>query len=377
MVIVKGKVSGKNLIIFSHRDYHVIKFWVKFDKKLIECLRRNYSIAVHVGWYHKVFTIPYWVDHVYSSPSNIKSIKGNREKLCSVNSRDVLPKEFVADFDSVCERNEKDIDVVYVCNNQFNKRARELFDIVKARPDLRFALMLSYPEFSDNRLFDAELVSEIKDYCGQNQNLSFYDGIIKNGFYRFSRQEVSDLLKRSKIYVHMCRREGESRSMGEAAASGCILLAHDSFLGGGNDILNSMGAFRFSDNNDLEEKIDLALSSNDDPKRISGKYFLIRERCLSDFKKLLLEYGFLEDEISCFFEHDLSMVLPSHKFCQIPGYVTVDSYGDMRNLATFRETLLDEGIKYRTSVFVVAEIFQFVRKQLLNLKKMFFAGRVF
>lgn len=351
MVLISPiKVDAKQIIIFSHREYSVIRLWVNRDNILREYLLRNYNVIVNVGWFHKVFEVDAWVDKVFSSPSNILSLKGCKNKVLPVNSRDVLPEEFINNN----LENGRDIDVVYICNNSYNKRARDFFDFVKSSQDLNFALMLSYPEGSSDKKFDNALLHELNDYvASKKSNLLFLDGKIVRQRYRFSRQDVANLLSRSKIYLHMCRREGESRSMGEALSQGCYLMAHRDFLGGGNDILSEDVSSRFAQKEDLTLTIKASLNEiNSYYNR--NKYLEIREYNLELLERVMREMGLSDREIESFLKLDLSMVLPSHNTQYDIDGLNICRFEDFSSLSIFKKfcdgyDFPVSGFSYKTS----------------------------
>ena len=54
----------------------------------------------------------------------------------------------------------------------------------------------------------------------------------------FTSKELSNFYKSSKIYLHGCENEGESRTIHEALCCGCKILAKYNMRGGGLDNLN-------------------------------------------------------------------------------------------------------------------------------------------
>ena len=97
---------------------------------------------------------------------------------------------------------------------------------------------------------------EIMEYYNKNKidNLLFINGIhlnkIKNSLWTgLLREELAILYKLSKIYMHCCEAEGESRTINEALARGCMILAKNNMTGGGLDYLNESNSSLYNKNN--------------------------------------------------------------------------------------------------------------------------------
>ena len=75
--------------------------------------------------------------------------------------------------------------------------------------------------------------------------------IEKNYFKGFIAEELSYFYKSSKIYMHSCEEEGESRTIHEALCCGCKVLAKKNMKGGGLDYLNTNNSLLYNHNNYL------------------------------------------------------------------------------------------------------------------------------
>lgn len=311
LILKKYNLHQKGVILLAHREISLFRLASISNRLLFIQLVKKYNFILHVGWYHKKLKPPYWLKYVITSPGNLGTPIGNGVRFENICSRDVLPKTFSLTKKS----NSRQYDFVYICNNSRNKRAREYFELVKLMPNRHFALVLSYPERPDPAKFDIGLPEEIKNYqdtLGKKSNLTFFNAKHSDSGYLLSRSEISDVLNNSKIYIHMCRREGESRSLGEALACGCFLALHANFVGGAKDLCHAENSVRFNDIEDLRAKVENVLSNGIDYSTNAEEYSTIRMKTIDRLNGLLQELGLNSDEISNQFSKDLSMVLPGH-----------------------------------------------------------------
>lgn len=334
---------NKRALFISHRELPLFSLLAAFAPSIHGELMSRYASILHIGWYHSRFSAPDWLDYVITTPGNIGSLALRKSRFVDVCSRDVLPSEFGISADE-----SRDFDCVYVCNNSKNKRAREFFELSKAMPDLRFLLILSYPIGADPGKFDVELPEEIASYqkaMGGNSNLTFIDAVQSSEGYRLSRGEIASYLKRSKIYIHFCRREGESRSLGEAMACGCFLMAHEELVGGGNDILWESNSRRFGTGQQLVDQVRRVLAEGVDHLAQSAQYNKIRQDAVQLMTDLLGDCGLSSNDVDSFFDKDLSMFLPGH----VPSQFKKDSgerNSDIQNAKDLRSFLEHFDIPY-------------------------------
>jgi hypothetical protein len=310
LILKKHNLQKKGVILLAHRELLLFRLASISNYLLFNQLVKNYNFVLHIGWYHKKLKPPYWLKYVITSPGNLGAPIGNGVSFENICSRDVLPKTF-----SLTRKTNRKYDFVYICNNSKNKRAREYFELAKSMPDRHFAFVLSYPECPDPAKFDIGLPEEIKHYqdlLGTKSNLTFFDAKHSSSGYLLSRSDIADVLNDSKIYIHMCRREGESRSLGEALACGCFLALHVDFVGGAKDLCHAENSVRFTDIEDLREKVEQVVLHGIDYSKNAEEYLTIRANTMDRLSGLLQELGLNSDEISNLFSKDLSMVLPGH-----------------------------------------------------------------
>ncbi|WP_157677783.1 glycosyltransferase [Marinobacter sp. es.042] len=246
-------------------------------------------------------------------------------------------------------------------------------------PDKKFAFVLSYPDNADPVKFDSRLPAEIRQYqesLGDKSNLDFFDAKHTESGYALSRSDIAGILNQSKIYVHMCRREGESRSLGEALACGCHLALHSDFVGGATDICNKDNSIRFSTSSDLETQIRSVLESGVDSEKNAAEYAEIRSRTLIQLRSLLREYGMDQTEIDELFLQDLSMVLPGHTSPQFPR-AKYTGNADITDINEFCGFLKLCGIEVEPSKLRFFEFALRMRSLLVNLAQSIKSRKVF
>tara|TARA_B100000902_G_scaffold194232_1_gene185553 strand:- start:4162 stop:5250 length:1089 start_codon:yes stop_codon:yes gene_type:complete len=90
-------------------------------------------------------------------------------------------------------------------------------------------------------------------------NLNKIKGSIWTGL---SREDLSILYKLSKVYMHCCENEGESRTIHEAIACGCMVLAKDNMKGGGLDYLNRNNALLYNNKNYFKKMLEILYNYN-------------------------------------------------------------------------------------------------------------------
>lgn len=78
-----------------------------------------------------------------------------------------------------------------------------------------------------------------------NSNNTCYKGL--------TSEELCNFYKSSKIYIHGCESEGESRTIHEALCCGCMILAKENMKGGGLDHLNNQNSILYNHKNIIEK----------------------------------------------------------------------------------------------------------------------------
>ena len=69
----------------------------------------------------------------------------------------------------------------------------------------------------------------------------------------FTQKELSILYNNSKIYIHGCEAEGESRTIHEALLCGCLIMAKINMKGGGLDNLTQSNSVLYENKNAVEK----------------------------------------------------------------------------------------------------------------------------
>jgi len=310
MPVVLKKSAGEKvgLLLISHREIDLFK-WLLSLSQTGAFVRKNYKIIVHIGGYIKKFHIPDWCNHVLTSPSNLGLVSGDVSKIIDLCSRDLLPLRDVAELEV-----NRIYDCIYIANNSWLKRGRDYLEFCESHPDLKAAFILTTSNSDDRVKFDVNLAEDCRRFSRKNKSFSFFDAtLLPDGAFKYSRAEILSMLSRSRTYLHFCRKEGESRSMGEAMLSGCIVYHHDDLIGGAKD-LNLIFELRKFNNMEIlyHELIELRKSNTEVHIKIANLFKDYTSQKFLQFHELLRYYSLDNNEIDRLLKVDLSMLLPGH-----------------------------------------------------------------
>lgn len=138
---------------------------------------------------------------------------------------------------------ERDIDVISLGSFISDKRQLEQLEIAAMMPSRNFVLI--------GGIKSVKYYNRCRDYVTANRldNVEFKPDA--------SREDVSRLLGRARIFLHAKRGEHFGISTVEAIGKGCLPMVHDS--GGGRETV-PVDKLRFDTNEDAKQKIEMLLS---------------------------------------------------------------------------------------------------------------------
>jgi len=336
-ILLKSEKEREGVIIITHKE-------LGFIDKVIENLK-NYIILMHIGFnvpipkknYISLYLLPDcrcndknyipFTSRNFLSKYFVKKRENTIEKCNRLFKKYNLEKiDFKFDFIYVgrCVDIKKPIDILNLCNSIANVKC--LFVILKQNKNCGY-----YKKF-------LKRVEQIK-----NRNIYVLDThkihIENKIFLGFTPEELSILYNNSKIYIHGCEEEGESRTIHEALLCGCLIMAKKNMKGGGLDNLNQSNSILYENNNALE-KMKEALKKYESysydieiEKKLNEKY-TCEKFCKIIYEKHYTDKITFEEFFSKCDVENLAFSLPAHNL-NVPWYIKGNLTADIMNTNQF------------------------------------------
>lgn len=217
--------STPGVLIFSHKEYKLL-FNNDSENKYLKTLKDQYFIGVHWGASEDKIYRNKLVDFHFCLPGLLPENTIPSSEFINLTTRNFLSREYKA------YNLEKCYDIITIGRKIKVKRYLEFFliikQVMKVKPDLK--VMVIAPE-------DANPKKSTFDYLfEENLNEIFTPAEIKNitifsGKNYLSRNEIINLLNKSKIFLFTSIREGVAKVTGEAALCGLRILIFKHFRG--------------------------------------------------------------------------------------------------------------------------------------------------
>jgi hypothetical protein len=345
-ILLKSARNYKGIIIATHKEMNY-GFNIGFMKK--NSIR--YHVLIHNG---SVNNCKYYNFLSYNLISDSRCLNN---KCLPFTSRNFLNSNFNTNFDikevnsniiEILKYNEIDFNIKldeknfdFICVNVFgdHKKTYELLlyflNYIKKYPEARACFIGHY--FYNNDYY--KKVIKLWN-TNKNNNICFIDTRIadkKNNnkiYHGLTSEQLSNFYKSSKIYIHGCELEGESRTIHEALCCGCKILAKENMKGGGLDHLNKTNSELYNNNTCLIKmhkilssyniyKPDLDFLKNFDEKYSSDKLTKILFNNLN-YSSILTYDTFQKN---CDVEN-LMFALPGH-LKTVPWYIKGKASGDI------------------------------------------------
>ncbi|WP_320664838.1 hypothetical protein [Prochlorococcus sp. MIT 1223] len=159
-----------------------------------------------------------------------------------IRKTDFCTRRFTPDYFLNQPGGDRPIDIIYIGRINKMKNSLKIASFVK-KLNLKTVFIGFYQGGEDS------YYQEFLDVVNSSDNINYINGTgIRNAdFWGTSQREISEYLKQSKVYIHGCVNEGESRSIHEAFLSGCILLIPKNMKGGGLDYYNQLNYSLYED----------------------------------------------------------------------------------------------------------------------------------
>ena len=263
-ILVKKNTNYKGILILTHKE---LPFFLQHLSKL----STNYYLFVHYGFLVNINNHPLIT---YNMMPDSRCIQNN---YIPFTSRNFLSKHF--NNNSNIKQTNENIKLILQKNNIIfpikvdiknfnfiiNTRAAEF---KKAFELLEYSLQYLDKNENDKICFilleqdvNNNDYKKIINHWNKNKhkNICFIDTHFINSnntcYKGFTNEELSNFYKSSKIYMHACESEGESRTIHEALCCGCMVLAKENMKGGGLDHLNNKNSILYNHTNVIEKMI--------------------------------------------------------------------------------------------------------------------------
>ena len=247
--------NSKGIVIITHKE--IARYNPIFDKiiKLLSELQHQYFIIYHNGF--SIIPSDMTIIDLYMT-----TIPSSFNKKCiPFTSRNFLDKIFKNNIENIYERFNRMLETHHISFKKVERNNQKIFDFICVNRSVEFKKTLDLLKYSIEYIKNTNknvcfvvienneknpYYNEIIKYYEQNKldNLLFINGLniqkVKNSIWKgLTREELSTVYNLSKVYMHGCEEEGESRTIHEALCCGCMVLAKENMKGGGLDYLNN------------------------------------------------------------------------------------------------------------------------------------------
>jgi hypothetical protein len=269
-ILIKASDNYKGILIITHKE-------VRFLSKYLPKLKPKYHVLCHIG-FNVQAPNDRSIDLYLISDSRCKN-----ELFIPYTSRNFLPDCFnnhdkdytqlntlfnkYAINSKICTT----IDFLYVGRCTEFKQVNEIFgyfeELNKKFPGkYTFCFVI----LGDKTIQKDQYYSKFRNIVKRNEtekNFIIFDTTnmqIENDVYMgLTSDELSIFYRNSKVYIHGCQIEGESRTIQEALVSGCICLLKHNMLGGGLDYIKQFNSVLYTTQNHQSKLIEAVTKFDD------------------------------------------------------------------------------------------------------------------
>lgn len=332
-ILKKYKNNVKGILITNHKEFLYIK-------NKIKNIINKYYILVHYGFYVNNFkdniidlhlrTNEYCKNNKfikYTSRNFLYDCFNNNYNLNDVNNKisNILKNNNIK---YNIDNNNKNFDLLVVSRVNKSKLTHEaiqyIIKYIKNNKNAKCCIILLCYK-NDDINYKNSILKECNNY---SNNILLIDTLKINNnnniFFGLTSEELSYFYKTSKVYLHTCEVEGESRTIHEALCCGCKILAKKNMKGGGLDYLDDYCSELYDKNTFLEKCMKIIKSYEN--YKLKNKLFEILNQSytIPKFIKLLYEklnYNEIYEKFynSCNTDH-LEFSMPGH-LINVPWYI--------------------------------------------------------
>lgn len=335
MHILKKYDNTKGILIITHKE-------ISFLYNFLNTIKDKYYLLIHYGFnvsinnYHFVtynmLPISRCINNKclpFTSRNFLNKDFNNKEEIEIVNKNLInILKKYNIKFD--IKINEKNFDFICINRAAEIKKTYDLLNYIinfnKLYNHINACFIIL--EQDPNNFYYKSIINLWNN--NKLNNILFLDthqyNLVNTIFKGFSSHELSYFYKTSKVYIHGCENEGESRAIHEALCCGCKILAKENMKGGGLDYLNTKNSILYNNNNALN-KMEVILNNYND-YIYDYKLFeeLSEEYSIERFLNIL--YNNLNYKNNCTFDefknkvntNNLAFSMPAHNL-SVPWYI--------------------------------------------------------
>ena len=339
-IILKKDKNSKGIITFSHKEllflesehYVATTILEKLIKKgllkvfqpyqrrqyqqWLNKLKRDYFIGIHWGWHKTNYKTPNWVDFHLAS-------KGTLELVDDTPIIQFASTNFLPDCFSEPLVTDKLYDVATVCRDV---NFKGLSDFVCATSELlnsgliKNVLMIipeSLSQYGDDASFT--LRQEINKKFSPNvlNQVHYLRLSAAGGYLGTNREFISNLMRQTKVFCLMSKKEGVAKVINEAQLCGANIVAFEKLIGGGLDYIDEKFFFSYRNVEEIPNSIVMGLNG---PMRKDSDLADLRQKLLQKFTYSLfieelgkaLGYEFPDCQSERYLKDNLSRCLPNH-----------------------------------------------------------------
>jgi len=287
-VLLKNDRDKKGILVITHKEYPALM-------EHLPTLAVFFHIILHIGG-----CVPMPQRHpciAYTLLPDSRCIDG---KCIPYTTRAFTPKVFLQQ-----PGNKRDIDILYISRAMPLKITHQMLDMLN-KTNLKCTMVILKQKATDPYYLEFK-----KKFVAPNVTIVDTHDIDDRDYKGLSHAELSEYYKRSKIYIHSCPAEGESRTIHEAFCSGCVIMSFGHMIGGGNDFQNDDNYVLYDESN-IFAKVQEALEKAGKYKELHPGYKRLCEtHTIPVFKQFLLDN--LPNVADGEWDTDkLSLKLPAH-----------------------------------------------------------------
>tara|TARA_B100000401_G_C52752996_1_gene694171 strand:+ start:210 stop:1331 length:1122 start_codon:yes stop_codon:yes gene_type:complete len=272
-ILKKHETNSKGILVVTHKE-------IQYLKSVLSDLKKKYYIICHVGYNvplpnddflsyifctkvkkryskHIEFTSRHFLNECFNNEENIEIINEKFHAVLKLYNISLSEKD---------QNNQHDRYFDFICVSRVCKNKNPIQSLLYLKQycestNANVCFILMYKENQDEPYYNhiIQIYNTMK-----HLNILFIDTRKLNIQNKISvggipPHHLSYFYKKSKVYLHTCVNEGESRTIHEAMCCGCKILAHKNTRGGAIDFINANNGKLYDSNNYLhmmKESID-------------------------------------------------------------------------------------------------------------------------
>ena len=319
-VLKKQEARSKGIIMFTHKEAHLLRTKNKTLVKRISSVKQHYYFGMHFGWYSPNFILPPCIDFILAGPGTFPDPPENipHIEMCS---RDFIPHFF--DPGNNTDLRNRHFDIICVGNNVRTKKINEFLvmarEVMDARPNTTILLVTSGPKKQREPRFYSTLRQDYFRMFTQEERQYFSMIDFRRDhkeLYGLGYNAVPWLLKSAKLLAHFSEVEGGVKIISEALVCGTPVMVKQNLSGGGLDHTSPENSILMKDAKDAAQK---ALLHLENPENLAFDVTSMQKKIREDYsvpvliEKLKEVFSFYGTDFSGSIDgQNLARKLPAH-----------------------------------------------------------------